>query len=1711
MADLNILIRKRAAVKSKLTNFTNYLDRIQQNAINVKPSEDVVSELQLRCEKASKLLDEFEQFQLEIEVNSDDEETQQNVRSEFEDAYFSIITAANQFIKKNLVSVENDSEGSASGGSIASAGASTSNTQAIKLPTIQLPKFEGFYESWLEFRDTFESLIHLNSSINKIQKFHYLRASLGGDAGQVIKSLEFSADNYEIAWNILCERYNNTRLLTNNHIKSLFNLDSIAKRSSDKLRNMIDSVNKHLRALQTMGEPVESWDTLLIYLVTTKLDSDTLSEWEQKRDKKSSKLGDLISFLKSRADILETIEIETNANKSQKNTNKLNTKSFFTNNIKCEFCEGDHYIQHCSEFKKLNVNARIEKVKNLKLCINCLRKGHYSKDCKFGRCRFCSSKHNSLLHIDKRNTTSNNNERSVSVAFSSKPSIPESQVLLSTALIKVLDIHGKYHTARVLLDAGSQSSFITTSLCDILQLEKIHIDIKVGGFNQSISNINSKCQVNVSSNQNKYRTVISCLVISNITGSLPNFKVDVSKLSIPPNIRLADPGYDKPDRIDMLLGADLFWDLICVGQIKLNKNGPILQKTRFGWVLAGPVNSIPGTSIQCNFSKNISENDLQRFWEIENFPNNKILSSEEKYCEEHFVKNTFRNEAGRFNVTIPFKGDISKLGDSKNLALKRFSYLERKLQNNGMLRELYCKFMQEYIDLGHMKEIGNQFDELVSYYMPHHGVLKENSSTTKLRVVFDGSAVTSSGYSINNLQMVGPTIQEDLFSILLRFRSYNYVFCADIEKMYRQVEVNHDQCRFQRILWRFNPSEPLKTYELKTVTYGTASASFLAIRSLYQLGIDCEECYPNISNIIKRDFYVDDLMSGANSVDECINLCKSLANVLEKGCFKLRKWLSNSPEVMVALDEELQSSDIVNMGKQENTKTLGLYWSKVDDCLLYSISNYISKGVTKRKIISDISQIFDPLGLLTPCIIIAKILIQKLWLEKLSWDEALPLVFQTEWVHLRNELVVLNELRINRHVVCSNPINIQLHGFCDSSSVAYGAVVYVRSKDADGNICVNLLTSKSKVAPLKTLTIPRLELCGALILSQLLQKVKNSVRFHVDDIFYWTDSTIVLGWLRTSPHLLQVFVGNRVAQIQTLSNIDKWHHVPTKCNPADLLSRGVYPKQLLLMDIWWHGPDWLQDDECLWPNLEIYENNLPEMRKQIESQLTTKNSTDYFPFDKYSCFYRLKRIIAYCLRFKHNCLNYHSKKVGFVSTEELDNAEICLLKIAQSECFSSDLFYLQNGKRENINKSLLSLTPFLCPQGLIRVGGRLSNSNFSFDKKHPVLLSSKHKLTKLLVNSEHKRLLHAGPQMLLASIRDKYWLLGGRNLCRHVVRSCVGCFRANPNVTTQIMGNLPVQRLTPAYPFSKTGVDYAGPVLIKDRQGRGCKVTKAYIAVFICFCTKAIHLELVSSLTTDCFIACLNRFSARRGKPAEMFSDNGKNFCGANHELRELHEFFKVKGDDIAAKSANVGIQWHFIPPNSPHFGGLWEAGVKSTKFHLKRVTSNALMTFEQLYTLLTQIEAILNSRPLIPLSNDPNDLTAITPAHFLIGRELTSVASQNFENIPENRLNIFQRIQQVRQHFWKRWYKEYISELQQRLKWKSTSQSLKCGDIVLVKDDNLPPLKWKLGRITQLYNGSDGVARVASIRTASGVIKRAYSKICPLPINYNASSQDGQ
>lgn len=482
------------------------------------------------------------------------------------------------------------------------------------------------------------------------------------------------------------------------------------------------------------------------------------------------------------------------------------------------------------------------------------------------------------------------------------------------------------------------------------------------------------------------------------------------------------------------------------------------------------------------------------------------------------------------------------------------------------------------------------------------------------------------------------------------------------------------------------------------------------------------------------------------------------------------------------------------------------------------------------------------------------------------------------------------------------------------------------------------------------------------------------------------------------------------------------------------------------------------------------------------------------------------RIGAYVLRFINNSqiksADRASRQTGFLSADELSAAQRMLIRLVQRKSFPDVLNNLvdnipikRNCKQYN---RISSLNVFIDEHKIIRVGGRLCNAlNFTYDKKHPVLLCSKHPFTINLFKFEHVRLCHAGPLLLLATARECWWPLNARNLARKVVHECVTCTRIRGKTLAPIMGNLPPERLEPGYPFMRTGVDYAGPVFILSRKGRGSRLTKAYICLFICFTTRAMHLELVTSLSTNDYILALKRFISRRGKPRTIFSDNGRNFVGAEKEF----PLFLEKGSEaIINYASDDNIEFRFIPPYSPHFGGLWESGVRSCKYHLRRIVGNARLTYEEFSTALTQIEAVLNSRPISPLSSDPSDLAPLTPSHFLVGRPLTSPPSRNVTDQPTSRLTRYERIEQLRQHFWRRWSTEYVSELQLRTKWKTRQDDIALGSLVLIKDDHSPPLKWRLGRILRIFPGGDGVARVADIHTAAGTIRRAFSKICPLP-----------
>lgn len=1716
------LQNKRTAINRQLSTFQNYIDKITASLSDENGSitEQDVTEIKRRLMKFEPLLDNFNDIQFKIDILSSTDNTQIELREAFENAYYKLIVTAEKIIADHTLPtvlpavIGNDNETDIDdAGSVSSMRSGNGVPKFVKLPTISLPKFEGNTESWLEFRDTFMSLIHENDAITHIQKYHYLRGSLQGKAAELIKALEFSSQNYEVAWENLCARYNNTRVLVHNHIKSLFNIENTPTESSEKIRNIIDCTSKHLRAIKSLTPEETLWETMVIHLITSKLDPVTSREWEQlKHDNELPSLADLKAFLSRKADLLETLESRKAPvdSKGRKTEQAKSSRSLVANTPSCPVCNKPHFIQQCGDFLKLSVENRQNKAKELKLCLNCLRKGHFVAFCKSSRCRTCKRKHHTLLHEETSSeAASQSPESKVDVTPTTVTTFSSNigNVLLSTAIVKIKDYKGNFHRIRALLDPGSQSSFMTKALCTRLNIKTSDIQVSILGIGQASSKVHSSCKVEIQSCYKPFKVSLSCLILNNVTGTIPNFTVDVASLNMPKNLQLADPEFYRSDEVDMLIGADCFWSVLAQGRIVLGRNNPVMQNTHFGWIVSGPLSTQPDNTVRCHVSQSLDAElleQLARFWEIEHGPCTKPLSVEERYCETHFSSHTKRDQNGRFVVSIPMKESPTKLGDSRQLAINRFLSLEKRLCFNSILRELYTAFMAEYEVLGHMSSASEPSSDEVVYYLPHHGVLKEDSLTTKLRVVFDASMKTSSGYSLNDLQLVGPTIQQDLFSILLRFRKHTYAISADIEKMYRQVLINDSQRSLQRIFWRPTHNSALQEYVLNTVTYGTASAPYLAIRSLAELGNECANSLSVISNIIKNDFYVDDLLTGADTIEEAQVICKSLNEVLRKGCFNLRKWISNDINVLTPVSKSDIHPKVLVFGPHEYTKTLGLIWSFQGDHMMYAISKSSNQQVTKRSILSEVSQVFDPLGLLSPCTITAKMLLQDIWRANLSWDEPIPTTLLEKWRSFKDDLINLNDVKIPRHVICKNPRRLELHGFSDASVQGYGACLYLRSTNDTGSHFVHLLCSKTRVAPLKTLSVPRLELCAAVVLARLASQAYKALNITFNDLIFWTDSTVVLGWIGTTPNLLKPFVANRVAEIQELSQTATWRHVPTKDNPADLPSRGVSPSQLKECSLWWNGPSWLSEDNMSWPILCTYTGELPE--RKVEKRSMVVHQPSLFFFNHYSSLSRLQRIVAYCIRFKYNCLTPpDQRRIGVLTPQELQQSLRRLISLAQHECFDVEIQTLKAKKPIKSSSSIANLHPFIDIDGLIRVGGRLQNSNLPYGRTHPILLPKRHKLTKLLLEREHLRLLHCGPQLLLNAVREQYWPLSGRCLARQVVHQCVKCFRSAPKCVPPIMGNLPASRVTPSSPFNIVGVDYAGPIFVKDRKGRGCKTTKAYISLFVCFTTKALHLELVSDLTAASFLLCLRRFVSRRGKPLHIYSDNGKNFIGAKSELDELGRFLTANESVIQEQVAHEGMTWHFIPPYSPHFGGLWEAGVKSVKLLLKRVIANTILTFEEMYSLLVQIEAILNSRPLTPLTADPQDMIPICPAHFLIGKSLVALPDPDVQHIPEPRLSVFQRIQQIQQQFWKRWSHEYLSELQRRSKWCQSQLNLKPGIMVLLKDDNLPPLKWKIGRIHETIPGKDGVVRVVVIRTPDGLVRRAVTKVCPLPIDDNS------
>ncbi|XP_062557097.1 uncharacterized protein LOC134221948 [Armigeres subalbatus] len=989
------------------------------------------------------------------------------------------------------------------------------------------------------------------------------------------------------------------------------------------------------------------------------------------------------------------------------------------------------------------------------------------------------------------------------------------------------------------------------------------------------------------------------------------------------------------------------------------------------------------------------------------------------------------------------------IGESFTNSKRRLECLERKLDKNPILKERYHAFISEFIELGHMRKISvDEPEPSTVCYIPHHAVQKESSTTTKVRSVFDASAKTSSGFSLNDSLLVGPVIQDELLDIVIRFRRHKVVLLADIEKMYRQVEIHPDDRALQRVLWRFNKSDPITKYEMTTVTYGLSPSSFLATRTLHKLAEDEGELFPLASSALKQDFYMDDFIRSEEEISSATKLRKEMDELLNRGCFHLRKWCSNFPEVLEGvLPENLANPTTKTFDPEEAVKALGITWEPASDQFRFDVKPFAMDDgpTTKSRILSVIAQLYDPLGLIAPVVVRAKILMQLLWTIPIDWNDEVPLEIRTVWQHFVEELTLLSNFHISRFAFDVG--EVQLHCFSDASESAYGTCIYARTAKTNGAVKVMLITSKSRVAPLKKRSIPRLELCAAQLGARLTSRVITALKLKSVATFYWTDSTVVVHWLRSPPQTWKTFVSNRIADIQTLTNSSSWLHVPGVDNPADLVSRGMTVPQFLCSKKWIHGPDWLGGEEKNWPTRNTAEAALPDVENERKSTtfLIQSPSAPNPLFNRSSTYNRLLRSTAYCLRFIRNAMKGQRNPSITLAPKEIEAARDCLVKVVQAECFKAELLLLQKGKPVARSSSLKLLNPFVDSSGIIRVGGRLKLSTESYTTKHQILLPGFHRFTRLLLLSYHRKLIHGGISLTLGVVRNEYWPTNGRRAVRSVIRTCYRCTRASPRTLQQPAGQLPLARVSPSRPFASTGIDYCGPVFVKSIFRKSAP-TKAYIALFVCFSIKAVHIELVGDLSTNSFLSALQRFIGRRGKPSHIYSDNATNFVGAKNELHALYRMLSNTNEvnRISTSLANEGIQWHTIPPRAPNFGGLWEAGVKVAKKHLLRQLGSTSLLYEDLVTILVQIEGAMNSRPLAPLSEDPNDIQAITPNHFLIGSPLQALPHPDMTT-------------QKQQLFWYHWQTEYLKELQRLSTSNPLRVELKIGQVMILQDQLQP------------------------------------------------------
>ncbi|XP_034537461.1 uncharacterized protein LOC117811344 [Notolabrus celidotus] len=1124
-------------------------------------------------------------------------------------------------------------------------------------------------------------------------------------------------------------------------------------------------------------------------------------------------------------------------------------------------------------------------------------------------------------------------------------------------------------------------------------------------------------------------------------------------------------------------------------------NEPYAVRTDLGWSIVGclpPHLDTPSTTNMCHRVAvrelpPVTPSDALKVLEYDfkdSSKDTKTVSQDDIFFLNSLKESIQKNTTGHYEMPLPFK-ERPCLPDNKQQAVVRLSHLKRKLLKDENYKAQYVKFMSEVIERGEAEEVHDKGKEGEKWYIPHHGV-HHSKKPGKLRVVFDCSA-KHRGTSLNDHLLSGPDLINNLAGVLIRFRQHNIALMCDIEKMFHQFYVKEADRDYLRFLWWKNgdlSAEP-KEYRMKVHLFGAASSPGCANYGLKHLAKEKENLFPLASQFVMRNFYVDDGVTSIANEEEAIQLAREAQELCTTGGLRLHKFITNNKSVLQSIPPSERAIEVeaLDLTFKDSIveRALGIHWHIESDTFRFQIC-LNDQPATRRGILSTVASIFDPLGLIAPVLLAGKRVLQEMCRHGTGWDDPLLGELQPVWERWKVDLANLEKINIPRCYVPADfgqVLRIELHHFSDASTYGYGQCSYLRHISEDGRVHCALVIAKSRVAPIKVTTIPRLELTAAVVSVAASNTLKEELGLEDTDEYFWTDSKVVLGYINNEARRFHTFVSNRIQRIHLSTTPQQWRYVPTDKNPADLASRGSNASELCSSS-WFKGPQFLWEKD-LPPAADVFTETPvgdPEVKKvQILNTQTKEQVILTDRLSKFSSWYKVTQAVARLLRCAKG-----DKSTGHSTVQEREDAKCIIIRDLQRQAYPEEVKLLSKGTRLPSQSKLYHMDTFLDQDGILKVGGRLKNSTLPTSQKHPLIIPKDHHITKLIIAHYHEKVQHQGKGLTINEVRSNgFWIPGINRTVAAYLSQCVTCRKLRRFVEEQRMADLPSDRVNPSPPFTYCGMDCFGP--FHTKQGR--KVYKRYGLLFTCLCCRAVHIEMLDDMSTDAFINGLRCFIALRGAVRQIRCDQGTNFVGAKNELSAALK--QMDGNRLTTFLAEKQCDFVMNAPHSSHAGGVWERQIRTVRNVLRSTLSLSTGRLDNasLRTFFYEAMAIVNSRPLtVDNLSDPDSPEPLTPNHLLTMKPVVALPpSGRFIREDMYARKRWRHVQYLAEQFWGRWKREYLSNITTRQRWHSPRRNLEVGDIVMDKTEDLPRNEWRLAKVLETMTDADGLVRRVKIR----------------------------